>query len=355
MKRGTGVRQSVSHVWASAGSRLLVAGGLVTLLLVFGLSGCRPAPVQAARPELTIAWIPKALDNPIFELGRRGALQKAAELSARGPYDVHVEIVGPVSADAADQMRLMNDVISRGVDAIAVSCTDPTACIEPINRAAAAGIPVLTWDSDSPQSQRFTYYGVDNYLAGRAAGNLLVSAIKGHGEVAILTGVPGSYNLEERIRGFKDVMANFPQVRILTMVASNDDINLGVQVLEETMQAYPQLDGWFFAGMWPLFAERDSMPFWQEAASQHGLQTVAFEALPVELELLQDGYLFGLVGQKYWGWGYDTIQIIYDHLVYGRRYPKFVDSGISVVVPENVDAYIATWKAFGLDLPQGER
>jgi ribose transport system substrate-binding protein len=322
---------------------------LVSVLLLTSIVACQKSDVPEPLPTLSIAWIPKALDNPIFELGRLGAAAKAEELSAKGAYNVQVTYVGPVTPDAAEQVRLMDGMISRGIDAIAVSCTDPTACIEPIQRAADAGIPVLTWDSDSPQSQRFTYYGVDNYLAGRAAGNLLVSAIKGKGEVAILTGVPGSYNLEERIRGFTDVVAFFPQVRILTKVVSNDDINLGVQALEETMQTFPDLDGWFFAGMWPLFAERGSMPFWEKATSEKGLQTVAFEALPVELELLQDGYLFGLVGQKYWGWGYDTIQIIYDHLVYGRSYPKFVDSGINVVVKENVEAVQQVWKAFDLD------
>jgi ribose transport system substrate-binding protein len=322
---------------------------MVIILLITSLTTCQRSDIPEPRPTITIAWIPKALDNPIFELGRHGAAAKAEEISAKGVYNVKVIYVGPVTPDAAEQVRLMDGMISRGVNAIAVSCTDPTACIEPIQRAATAGIPVLTWDSDSPQSQRFTYYGVDNYLAGRAAGNLLVSAIKGKGKVAILTGVPGSYNMEERIRGFTDVVSYFSEVSILTTVASNDDINLGVQVLEETMQTFPELDGWFFAGMWPLFAERGSMPFWEKATSENGLQTVAFEALPVELELLQDGYLFGLVGQKYWSWGYDTIQIIYDHLVFGRSYPKFVDSGINVVVKDNVKAIQEVWKAFDLE------
>jgi ribose transport system substrate-binding protein len=322
---------------------------LFAVLLAGSLVACKPAATSPTTRKLTVAWIPKALDNPIFELGRHGAAQKAAELSAKGPVEVEVIYVGPVTADAAEQMRLLDGVISKGVDAVAISCTDPTACIEPINRAVAAGIPVLTWDSDSPESQRFTYYGVDNYLAGRVAGHLLVSALRGKGDVAILTGVTGSYNLEERIRGFKDVVDFFPQVHLVTTVASNEDINLGVQVLEETMQAYPDLDGWFFAGIWPLFAERGSMPYWEQAASKEGLQTVAFEALPVELELLQDGYLFGLVGQKYWSWGYDTIQIIYDHIIYGRSYPTFIDSGINVVVNENVESVLDLWKAFDLD------
>lgn len=300
-------------------------------------------PTRAPRP-LTIAWIPKALNNPVFELGQEGALQKAAALTASGPVPVNVLYVGPVASDAAEQVRVVEDAIRRSVDAIAISCDDPTACVEPINRAVAAGIPVLTWDSDSPDSRRLTYLGINNYQAGRTAADLLSRALKGKGKIALLTGVPGAYNLEERIRGFKDGIANFPDIRIVATAVSNDDINVGVQVVEETMQAHPNLDGWFFVGMWPLFAERGSMPLWEKAARGRGMKVVAFDTLPVELEFLRDGYLSALIGQKYWGWGADSIQMLYDHLMYGKTFEPFTDSGMDIVTPSNVQAMIDAWK-----------
>lgn len=280
---------------------------LCFVLCALLLAACGPVGgVSTARRSITIAWMHKTQGNPVFDMGQRGAIERAAELSAQGPVEVRVLPVGPVAADAVAQMQLMEDIIARGVDAIAVSCNDPTACIAPINNAVAAGIPVMTWDSDSPQSQRFTYLGIDNYRAGRAAAELLVRAMGPQGNVAILTGVPGAWNLEERMRGFKDAIAAYPGIRVVAVVASNEDINLGVQRVEETLQKYPDLNGWFFAGMWPLFAERGSMLLWEEATRQRGMKTVAFDTLPLELELLRDGYLAGLVGQKYWGWGYDT-------------------------------------------------
>jgi ribose transport system substrate-binding protein len=322
-------------------------------LLVGSLLACR-APAASDRHTLTIAWIPKALDNPVFELGRQGAMQKAVELSASGPVKVEVVYTGSVASDAAEQVRVVEDVIARRVDAIAISCNDPTACIDPINKAVAAGIPVMTWDSDSPESRRFTYLGVDNYRAGRRAADLLARAMGPQGKVAILTGVPGAFNLEERIRGFKSGIAAYPDIQIVATVVSNDDINLGVQVVEEVMQAYPDLDGWFFAGMWPLFAERGSMPLWEQAALRQGMKTVAFDTLPVELELLRDGYLSGLVGQKYWGWGYDAVQIIYDHLIDGQEYPPFVHTDVDIVTRHNVAAMLQAWETgdFGQPLPE---
>lgn len=304
----------------------------------------KPSVKPTTRDTLTIAWIPKALDNPVFEIGRQGALQKAAELSTSGPVQVEVLYVGSVASDAAEQMRVVEDVIAREVDAIAISCNDPTACIDPINRAVLAGIPVMTWDADSPQSLRFTYMGLDNIEAGEAAAKLLIQAMGPKGNVAVLTGVPGAFNLDERIQGFRQGIAAYPEIQIVTTVITNDDINMGVQALEETMQAYPNLDGWFFAGMWPLFAERGSMPLWENAALNRNMKTVAFDALPVECELLRDGYLSGLIDQKNWSWGYDTIQIVYDHVVKGKEFPPFVNSGFNIITSKNVDAMLSAWE-----------
>ncbi len=167
-------------------------GRLLKLLMLLFLVACQSAPGQPARKtdtvglarrKITIAWIPKGLNNPVFEVGRLGAIQKAAELTAAGPIDVEVLYAGPVNSDGAEQARVVDDVVARGVNAIAISCDDPTACIDPINRAVGAGIPVMTWDADLPQSQRFTYLGLDNIKAGQAGADLLVRAmgIRGKG------------------------------------------------------------------------------------------------------------------------------------------------------------------------------
>jgi ribose transport system substrate-binding protein len=280
----------------------------------------------------------------VFDHGSRGALQKGSELSTNGPYEVEVITAGPVSADAVEQARVIEDLVARGVDGIAVSCNDPTACIDPINRAVAAGIPVMTWDSDAPQSERFTYLAIDNYAAGRKAAELLATAINGSGKVALLTGVPGALNLEERARGFREGLAAYPDIALVATVFSNEDISRGVQGVEEVMQAHPDLQGWFFVGLWPLIADRGSMPLWEEATRRGQLKSVAFDTLPLELELLRDGYVSALIGQKYWGWGYDSIQIVYDHLVQKEQFPPFIDTGMDVVTANNVDAMLRAWE-----------
>jgi len=339
------------------GKRLTLFVAIAALVvLVTAMTGCAKEteePGTADVESLVIAWIPKALNNPVFEVGRDGALKMAEELTALTGVEVTVDYVGSVASDATEQARVIEDVIVKGVDAIGISCNDPTACEDPINKAVAAGIPVMTWDSDSPDSDRFTYLGVDNYQGGLAAAELLVKFMGEEGKVALLTGVPGAFNLEERIRGFQDGVADYPGIEIVSTVYCNDDINLGVQVIEETMQAYPDLDGWFLVGLWPLFAERGSMPFWEDAALNDGLVTIAFDTLTVELEFMQDGYIQGLVGQKYWGWGYDTVQMIYDYIVSGATYHDWTDTGMDIVTECNVDVMTEMWASsdFTQDLP----
>ncbi len=333
-----------------------------TLMLVFlfSLAACQTAPGQPStmndstapvRRKITIAWIPKGLNNPVFEVGRLGAIQKAAELSAAGPIDVEILYAGSVDSDGAEQARVIDDAVARGVNAIAISCDDPTACIDPINRAVSAGIPVMTWDSDSPQSKRFTYLGLDNIQAGQAAAYLLIQAMGTEGKVAILTGVPGADNLETRITGFREGLAAYPNIHIIATVVTNDDINLGVQPVEDTMQAHPDIKGWYFAGMWPLFADRGSMPLWEDAALHHGMKTIAFDALPVELGLLRDGYLSGLLDQKNWFWGYETVQIVYDHIINKKDFPAFVNLGYNVITKNNVDAMLQAWNTNDFSKP----
>lgn len=307
---------------------------------LLALAACQPAPASG-RPKLTIAWVTKSLGNPVFDPGKAGALQKGRELTEAGPYDVEVLVVGPVSADAIEQARMMDDLIARRVDGIAISCNDPAACVAPIDRAVEAGIPVMTWDSDSPDSRRFSFLSIDNYKMGQESARILADSIGGQGKVAIISGVPGALNLDQRVAGFKDaVAAAYPGIQVVATIASNEDINLGVQGVEETMQAHPDLRGWFFAGLWPLFADRGSMPLWERATRERGLKTVAFDTLPVEIALMREGYVEALIGQKYRSWGYQSVEMVYDYIAHGTRYPPFIDMGADIVTRDTLDTFV---------------
>jgi ribose transport system substrate-binding protein len=298
---------------------------------------------------IKIAWIPKALNNPVFELGKVGAETKAEELTTAGPYTVEIMYVGSVASDIAEQVKVMEDAIAAGAEAVGISCNEPTGCKDVIDKAMEAGVPVMTWDSDSPESSRFTYLGVDNYEGGVAAAELLMQALPDGGQVALLSGVPGAANLEARMSGFKDTVEG-TNLEIVQTVFCDDDTAKGVTVVEEVMTANPDLNGWFFVGLWPIFAGDGAMPQW-EAATAAGMKSVAFDTLPVELDWVKAGKLYGLVGQKYWGWGYDTTQMIYDLIVNGATFESFTNSGMDIVTINNVDAMAEAWSTLDFTKP----
>ncbi|WP_026369337.1 sugar-binding protein [Kallotenue papyrolyticum] len=296
-----------------------------------------PAAGGAGRP-LTFVWSPKATNNPVFDTARVGAMDKAKELG------ITVEWVGPAEADAQRQAQLLDDVINRGVDGIGLSCNDPDALKPTIDRAVDRGIPVITWDSDSPQSKRLTFYSQDNTKAAQKAAELFIQFMQDspNKTYAILTGVPGAQNLEERIKAFRAVVdpAGFELVAIDPCY---DDIQRGIEVVENRMAANPDLGGWFMAGAWPLFGDINAMP--KLLANKGKTKIVAWDTLPAQLQLVKDGLVQALIGQKYYGWGYDAVGILYDIVVNKKQYPPFVDSGFDVVdSPQKADEFLKKWE-----------
>ncbi|MBA2354930.1 MAG: substrate-binding domain-containing protein, partial [Acidobacteria bacterium] len=136
---------------------------VLTLCLGLLAAGCGGStPDQSATRALRFAVIPKALDIPVFNYARIGAERKAKELG-------NIEVIwrAPESADQLRQKEILESFITQRVDGIAISCTNGDFLAPTIDKAIAAGIPVVTWDADAPTSQRIAYYGVDDFKGGQ--------------------------------------------------------------------------------------------------------------------------------------------------------------------------------------------
>lgn len=296
------------------------------------------APSGYAEKTLKFAFVPKMLDNPVFNRAKIAAEARAAELGG-------IEIIwrAPQEGDAAKQAEIIEGLIARRVDGIAVSCNEPSALVEPINRAIDAGIPVITFDSDSPNSRRITFYGVNDYEVGRELGRRLVELMDGKGTVAIMTGFLGATNLEERMRGAREVLAGSPEIEIVTVQACEDDVARSVSQIEAVMRANPDLGGWIMVGGWPLFAA-GSLDMIQPPGKT---KVVAVDALPQQWPYLESGHVQVLIAQHIYGWGAECVDIlkgIHD----GKEYPSFSDSNFIVVTPETLDEFKQQWaKWFG--------
>ena len=296
--------------------RSLGIGGPGGLLLASG------SPTRKAR----FVVMPEQLDNPVFHYARIGAMKKARELG--------VEIIwsAPVSNDEAEQAELLRRFIAQKVDGIAVSCTNPEILSGPINDAVAAGIPVTTWDSDSPNSKRKAFYGLDDYKAGEIIAREVGELIGGRGKVAVLSGVPDATNLVSRVKGVTDYMTkHFAEVKILPTVYCQDDVDRAVQAVESTLRSNPDLAGWAMVGGWPLFSAAGL-----NSVDPAKTKVVAVDPLKEVWPWIEQGKLQVGVGQKAFDWGGKSVELLW-RLHRGEPITEakdgwFVDSGVDLVV-----------------------
>lgn len=305
---------------------------LVAVLLI--VAGCAKKQEQK---KLVFAFVPKLLDNPVFQVAWQGAQAAAAEL---GNGTIEVQRFAPVKSDAVEQAQIIESLIEKKVDGIAVSVNDADALTDAIDKAVDAGIPVVTFDSDAPKSKRFAYYGTANAPSGRLMGEYLVKTMGPKGKIAILMGTPGAPNLEERKAGILEYLSAYPDIQVVATEYCYDDVNKGVSGMEAVMQAHPDLKGWVLPGAWALFTPPPG-PF---AAKKPGdLTVISIDALPEELEYVRQGYVQVLFGQKLFGWGYESVRMLKEYRE-GKKAEGIIDSGTDLVTKENVEAYANKWK-----------
>jgi ribose transport system substrate-binding protein len=335
------------------------------LSLALAALGCATDDGKEASDALEFALVPKTSNNLVFKIGNDGAQYAARALTSATGRDVNVEYLASPELDPTAEQELIRHAIAAKKDALLVSCIDESIT-EPIDEAVAAGIPVITYDSDCPDSGRLGFYSMSSEATGAKAADLLAKAMgTGAKNVAILTGRAGSDNLDRRVAGFLDrLAAEYPDLDVVTTVHCDETAETcSAAVEDEIIAQYPELDGLMVVGLWGLLAACDcsesglsclcddsQMPSWK-AAAKGKLKTVAFDSLPFELMLMEQGYVSALVGQKYFGWGYDTVSLMYEHLADGREVDGFIDSGFDVVCPNHVEEMSAKWQAADFRTP----
>jgi ribose transport system substrate-binding protein len=315
---------------------ITVLAGAAALALALG--ACSGGPGGASddpNRELLIVGIPKTLDNPGYAVARNGAEKRIEELGG----NIKLEWVAPTGADPAKQVQLIESYVQRGADGIFVSALGPSVC-NAIDQAIAAGVKVTTFDSDCPDSTRLSYVGSDNFEGGYQSGLLYADSVKGkgHQRIAILTGVVGAVNLGERDAGFKKALEDEGvDFEVVTTVAGNDDLTKSVEAVESTLRGDATINGFFFDGPWPLLVERSNLPTMIDRIGSGDLTVVSFDTIQPELPWVSDGLVVGLVGQKYYGWGYQSIQVLNGIIRDGATFGELADTGIDIVTKDGGD------------------
>jgi len=299
------------------------------------LAGMAATPAHAA--EKVFAMVPKALGVPFYADAEKGCKQEAAKIGATCLF------TGPAQLDDAEQVRIVRDLITRGVAGIAVAPNNPDSISNVITAALAKKIPVVTFDSDAPTSKRIAFIGTDNKGAGASAGEAFAKAMPKGGTYAVLTGGLSAQNLNDRIDGFKSKLgANYKEVSG-SPFSCDDDSNRAVQVIQDILAKNPKINGIFYSGGWPMFAPEAYTRALRKRAAEiksGKFVIVSFDTLPNQLKLLQEGYATTLVGQRPLAMGIDSIDQL-NTLSGGGTVPKVTDTGTDVVTKANVAAFMS--------------
>lgn len=313
----------------------LVVVFMVSLLFI-GTSCKQEAAEEEAAAEITIAVIPKALDNPVFLDTKNAAEATGEELG------ITVIFTGSTSSDAAEQATVVEGLIEKGVDGILISVNDADALTGVINKAIAAGIKVATFDSDAPNSDRLFYIGSDNYEFGKACAVALMDLV-GEKEInlAIMTGVVGASNLEERIRGVEENIGD--NITVLSVQTCEDNVEKSVEVLNTYTPATPELDAWIIVGGWPFFSTVESLPALKTFRENGGYLVIIDTFYPMLQFMKTDPPLADvMIGQDFYAMGDTGVRMLLDLINGAAVEEEIVITPMEYCTVDNVDDLLAT-------------
>lgn len=276
--------------------------------LALGTAGCHPTgsgPGPSNKHGIKIAMIAKSSTNPVFLSARTGAEAAAKELSEKHGISVSIDWRTPPTEDGQVQAQRLSQAVNEGADVVLISCSDAAKVTGAINDAVARGVPVMTFDSDAPDSDRFAFYGVDDIQTGELVMAELAKQLNGKGSIAILAGNQNAPNLQRRVEGVKREAAKHPGIKIVgTFYHIETPQDAAAEVLRAT-NAYPEVTGWAMIGGWPLFTQTlltDLDPA--------RVKVVAVDALPAELPYVEKGIAPVLLAQPTYLWGYVSVEKI---------------------------------------------
>lgn len=251
--------------------------------------------------------------------------------------DLGVEVLwnGPATEiDFSRQIEIVDSMIARHVDGLALAAQDRTALDGSLDRAAREGIPVTVFDSGVDSTNYMSFVATNNYEAGQMAARKLAELVHGKGSIAMVLHVPGSFSTMERERGFEDAMAKeFPKIQIVQKQYGMSDRSKAMAAAENILTAHPNLDG--------IFGSTEPSSIGTALAlKSRGLsgkiKFVAFDAAEGMIEDLKGGTIDALVAQDPYRIGYQAVQTLVDKLN-GKTPPKRIDLSARVITKADLD------------------
>lgn len=300
----------------------------IFLSLLAAFSGCGASDSGSQDGGYTIAVVPKGLGHQFWLTVKAGAEAGGEEFGARIIWN------GPAKeTQIAKQIDIIQDMISRNVDAIVMAACDENALVDVIQNAVDAGIPVITIDSGVQSDLPLSFVATDNIAGAKLAADKLAELIGGSGEVGLLPIIPGAATSEMREKGFVDGIAAYADIDIVATIHSMSDTAKALSAVEDMMTANPDLAGVFAASEPGAIGAVQAI----ESAGKAGkIMLVCFDASGEQIDALRRGSIQALIVQSPFQMGYLGVKAAID-AIEGRPVDKRIDTGVTVVTMDNFD------------------
>lgn len=312
------------------------------------------ASAQPADGRKSVAFVTNQIAD-FWKIAEAGCNAAAKE------FDMEVQVIMPQEASAVVQKQKVEDVLTTGIQGVAISPLDADNQVEWLN-SVAARVPMITHDSDAPQSNRLLYIGMDNYKAGRMCGDLIRNALPGGGRVLICIGRLEQDNSKYRRQGVIDSLLDRDRTidfyrsqpdawdpnegevvgdkfTIVATLTDQGKPEVALQKAEDALVAYPDLQA--MAGLFEY-----NPPACYQALKKAGklnqIVLAGFDENDVTLQAIKDGECAGTVVQNPYMYGYESVRVLKE-LLNGNKSvipdSKYIDIAPRAITAENVDTY----------------
>ena len=305
------------------------------------LVGEKPADAKT----INITMIAKSSSNPVFLSAKIGAETAARDLSEKySKIDIDIDWRTPLEENPEEQALRIRNAVKDGTDAIIVSCSDDSILTQAINQAVDKGVPVMTFDSDAPNSKRFAFYGPNDFEIGEKVLDELVAVMGTSGQIAILGGSRSAPNLQKRVAGVQESAEKYPALEIVGVFYHQENADSAISAMLHVNTEYPQLKGWAMVGGWPFFS--DTLINILEPGKY---KIVAVDALPVQLPFIEKGIVDVFLGQPTFKWGDESVRTVIDKIYLDEDVKEINQMKLIRVWKENLGGWSRQLRAWGYE------
>lgn len=320
-------------------SRGILPALILTFTLLFQLS-CS----SAHNSDEYFVFVAANIQLPYWKTAAKGFSHAASQLQG-----IRYDFTGPQNYDPKAERDALDQAVQKKASGILLSVADTAVLKESIDKAIAAGIPLITIDSDAPSSKRLFFIGTNNYQAGFIGGQRLAQEMKGKGSVVVFT-MPDQPNLQDRLRGYKDALAKSPEIKITRVVDIQGDPRIAfdttTQIVgkeREKVDAFVCLEaqsGKEVAGVLNSYNVK-------------GKTVIAMDTDQETLDWIQKGVIAATIAQKPYTMAFVGMQML-DNLYHHKPpsldadwskdsyapIPAFVDTGSDLIDKNNLQSFI---------------